>query len=141
MSGSHLSKDFFELVKAIGESKSKQEEDRIILDEVAVLKDRLAKGARLSDQELATLELAAVARWTQLEREDNEHAERKRQQESERRRQEEAEKESKLQSDLEKARQAAAADRANLAMASSQVADELRELRELRDAALRDREL
>ena len=43
-----------------------------------------------------------------------EHAERKRQQESERRRQEEAEKESKLQSDLEKARQAAAADRANL---------------------------
>ena len=110
-------------------------------DEVAVLKDRLAKGARLSDQELATLELAAVARWTQLEREDNEHAERKRQQESERRRQEEAEKESKLQSDLEKARQAAAADRANLAMASSQVADELRELRELRDAALRDREI
>lgn len=34
MSGSHLSKDFFELVKAIGESKSKQEEDRIILLEV-----------------------------------------------------------------------------------------------------------
>lgn len=34
MSGSHLSKDFFELVKAIGESKSKQEEDRIVLNEV-----------------------------------------------------------------------------------------------------------
>lgn len=34
MSGSHLSKDFFELVKAIGESKSKQEEDRIIMSEV-----------------------------------------------------------------------------------------------------------
>ena len=34
MSGSHLSKDFFELVKAIGESKSKQEEDRIIMNEV-----------------------------------------------------------------------------------------------------------
>jgi len=30
MSGSHLSKDFFDLVKAIGESKSKQQEDRII---------------------------------------------------------------------------------------------------------------
>lgn len=27
-------KDFFELVKAIGESKSKQEEDRIIAEEV-----------------------------------------------------------------------------------------------------------
>jgi AP-4 complex subunit epsilon-1 len=38
MSGSHLSKDFFELVKAIGESKSKQEEDRIIIQEVATLK-------------------------------------------------------------------------------------------------------
>jgi thymidine kinase len=41
MSGSHLSKDFFELVKAIGESKSKQEEDRIILDEVQALKKRM----------------------------------------------------------------------------------------------------
>jgi hypothetical protein len=40
MSGSHLSKDFFELVKAIGESKSKQEEDRIIVQEVAVLKKK-----------------------------------------------------------------------------------------------------
>jgi AP-4 complex subunit epsilon-1 len=29
-------KDFFELVKAIGESKSKQEEDRIVLDEVNI---------------------------------------------------------------------------------------------------------
>lgn len=38
MSGSHLSKDFFELVKAIGESKSKQEEDRIIVQEVLQLK-------------------------------------------------------------------------------------------------------
>ena len=32
--GAHLSKDFFELVKGIGESKSKQEEDRIILKEM-----------------------------------------------------------------------------------------------------------
>ena len=32
MSGAHLSKDFFALVKAIGESKSKQEEDRIIIN-------------------------------------------------------------------------------------------------------------
>ena len=44
MSGSHLSKDFFELVKAIGESKSKQEEDRIIVQEVALLKRRMQDG-------------------------------------------------------------------------------------------------
>ena len=42
MSGSHLSKDFFNLVKSIGESKSKTEEDRIILSEVSSLKRRLA---------------------------------------------------------------------------------------------------
>ncbi len=29
-----VTRDFFELVKAIGESKSKQEEDRIVADEV-----------------------------------------------------------------------------------------------------------
>ena len=43
MSGAHLSKDFFELVKAIGESKSKQEEDRIIVHEVKTLKQRLGE--------------------------------------------------------------------------------------------------
>lgn len=37
----HLSKEFFELIKAIGESKSKQEEDRIILNEISVLKKKL----------------------------------------------------------------------------------------------------
>ena len=41
MSGMHLSKEFFELLKAIGEAKSKQEEDRIIAREVAVLKKKL----------------------------------------------------------------------------------------------------
>ena len=40
MSGAHLSKDFFELVRAIGESKSKQEEDRIVTKEVTVLKSK-----------------------------------------------------------------------------------------------------
>jgi AP-4 complex subunit epsilon-1 len=34
LSGMIQGKDFFELVKAIGESKSKQEEDRIVADEV-----------------------------------------------------------------------------------------------------------
>ncbi|KAF1335686.1 Ap-4 complex subunit epsilon, partial [Globisporangium splendens] len=43
MSGGHLSKDFFELVKSIGESKSKQEEDRIIIHEVAQLKRKLSE--------------------------------------------------------------------------------------------------
>ena len=38
---SNLSKEFFELIKAIGESKSKQEEDRIIQDEIRVLKTTL----------------------------------------------------------------------------------------------------
>lgn len=46
MSGSHLSKQFFELVKAIGESKSKQEEDRIIVKEVEVLKEKFSKKAK-----------------------------------------------------------------------------------------------
>lgn len=37
----HLSKEFFELLKAIGESKSKQEEDRIIQREIATLRQKL----------------------------------------------------------------------------------------------------
>lgn len=41
MSGMHLSKEFFELLKAIGESKSKQEEDRIIQREIATLKKKM----------------------------------------------------------------------------------------------------
>jgi hypothetical protein len=41
MSGMHLSREFFELIKAIGESKSKQEEDRIIAREVITLKKKL----------------------------------------------------------------------------------------------------
>ena len=41
MSGMHLSKEFFELLKAIGESKSKQEEDRIIQREITTLKKKM----------------------------------------------------------------------------------------------------
>ena len=43
MSGSHLSKDFFELIKSIGECKSKQEEDKILTNEVSVLKQRFTE--------------------------------------------------------------------------------------------------
>lgn len=39
--GMSLSKEFFELLKAIGESKSKQEEDRIVQKEVTRLKSKL----------------------------------------------------------------------------------------------------
>ena len=39
--GTNLSKEFFELLKAIGESKSKQEEDRIIEKEIQTLKKKL----------------------------------------------------------------------------------------------------
>lgn len=41
MSGGHLSKEFFELVKSIGESRSKQEEDKIIVGEISILKNHL----------------------------------------------------------------------------------------------------
>lgn len=41
MSGTHLSKEFFALIKNIGESKSKQEEDRIMRNEVSLLKSKL----------------------------------------------------------------------------------------------------
>jgi AP-4 complex subunit epsilon-1 len=40
-SGSHLSRDFFELVKSIGESRSKQEEDKIVLNELSNLKIKM----------------------------------------------------------------------------------------------------
>jgi len=45
----HLSREFFELIKAIGESKSKQEEDRIIAREVMTLKKKLETGGAGSD--------------------------------------------------------------------------------------------
>ena len=35
-------KEFFELVKSIGESRSKQEEDKIIVGEIAILKQHLS---------------------------------------------------------------------------------------------------
>lgn len=43
--GLNLSSEFFQLLKAIGESKSKQEEDRIIAKEVARLKQKMESPA------------------------------------------------------------------------------------------------
>eukprot|EP01071_Lankesteria_metandrocarpae_P001176 Lankesteria_metandrocarpae@DN1344_c0_g1_i1.p1 len=43
ISGPNMSRELFDLVKAIGESRSKQEEDRIISNEVVLLKKNIAK--------------------------------------------------------------------------------------------------
>lgn len=40
-SGSHLSRELHDLVKAIGETRSKQEEDKIIIKELGVLRTKL----------------------------------------------------------------------------------------------------
>ncbi|SCN22729.1 AP-4 complex subunit epsilon, putative [Plasmodium berghei] len=42
LGGSSLSKEFFDLAKSIGDSRSKQEEDRIICNEIVLLKSRFA---------------------------------------------------------------------------------------------------
>ena len=39
--GSHLSKEMLDLIKSIGDSRSKQEEDKIIVKEVEVLKKKI----------------------------------------------------------------------------------------------------
>ena len=52
--GVNLSKEFFELLKAIGESKSKQEEDRIIAKEVIRLKQKLETPVDATNQLLTS---------------------------------------------------------------------------------------
>jgi AP-4 complex subunit epsilon-1 len=42
-SGAHLSKDLQDLIKSIGESRSKQEEDKIIAQEVVTLKSKISE--------------------------------------------------------------------------------------------------
>jgi len=42
-SGSHLSKELLDLVKSIGESRSKQEEDKIITAEAQLLKSKFTE--------------------------------------------------------------------------------------------------
>lgn len=59
MSGVHLSKEFFELVKSIGESRSKQEEDKIIVAETCMLKQHLSK-ANISPRKMKEYMIRAV---------------------------------------------------------------------------------
>lgn len=42
-SGSHLSKEMLDLIKSIGESRSKQEEDKIITAEAQILKQKFTQ--------------------------------------------------------------------------------------------------
>jgi AP-4 complex subunit epsilon-1 len=52
MSGSHLSREFFDLVKAIGECRSKQEEDKIMESEVQILKSKFSDPQSKQTREL-----------------------------------------------------------------------------------------
>lgn len=62
MSGSHLSKEFFDLVKQIGESRSKQEEDKIIVHEVHTLKQKMVRRDRTQPGETNTRTVGRTAR-------------------------------------------------------------------------------
>jgi AP-4 complex subunit epsilon-1 len=57
MSDGHLSKKFFELAKSIDERKSKQEEDRIIIHEVAQLKRNLTEVTDTSSTSSSLVEM------------------------------------------------------------------------------------
>ena len=58
-SGSHLSKELFELVKSIGESRSKQEEDKIITQECAVLKAKITE-AKIPPKKMKEMLIRAI---------------------------------------------------------------------------------
>jgi len=60
MSGGHLSKEFFELVKQIGESRSKQEEDKIISNEVLQLKHHLNQKTSISTRRMKEYLVRAI---------------------------------------------------------------------------------
>ena len=59
MSSSHLSKEFFELIRDIGESKSKQEEDDVISREIITLKSKL-KGKEIPAKKMKELLLRMI---------------------------------------------------------------------------------
>ena len=58
-SGSHLSKELLELVKSIGESRSKQEEDKIITNEASTLKSKFLE-RNLPEKKMKELLIRAI---------------------------------------------------------------------------------
>jgi len=58
-SGSHLSKELLDLVKSIGESRSKQEEDKIISNEASLLKVKFTE-RNLSEKKMKELLIRAI---------------------------------------------------------------------------------
>ena len=58
-SGSHLSKELLDLVKSIGESRSKQEEDKIIVAEAQILKQKFQE-KNLPEKKLRELLIRAI---------------------------------------------------------------------------------
>ena len=58
-SGSHLSKELLDLVKSIGESRSKQEEDKIISGEASLLKVKFTE-RNLSEKKMKELLIRAI---------------------------------------------------------------------------------
>eukprot|EP00826_Nyctotherus_ovalis_P052657 TRINITY_DN6724_c0_g1_i2.p1 TRINITY_DN6724_c0_g1~~TRINITY_DN6724_c0_g1_i2.p1 ORF type:complete len:903 (-),score=320.36 TRINITY_DN6724_c0_g1_i2:86-2794(-) len=59
MSGSHLSKDLYDLIKAIGDSRSKQEEDKIIRGEARQLVERF-KLKSISDRQMKEYLISSI---------------------------------------------------------------------------------
>lgn len=58
-SSSHLSKELLDLVKSIGESRSKQEEDKIITAEAQILKTKFLE-KNLSEKKMRELLIRAI---------------------------------------------------------------------------------
>jgi AP-4 complex subunit epsilon-1 len=58
-SGSHLSKELLDLVKSIGESRSKQEEDKIITAEAQILKQKFNE-RNMPEKKLRELLIRAI---------------------------------------------------------------------------------
>lgn len=58
-SGSHLSKELLDLVKSIGESRSKQEEDKIITAEAQILKIKFLE-KNLNEKKMRELLIRAI---------------------------------------------------------------------------------
>ena len=58
-SGNHLSKEMLELIKSIGDSRSKQEEDKIILKELDTLKVKI-KESNINNKKMKEYLMRAI---------------------------------------------------------------------------------